>query len=170
MATGTRLLRGVALLAAAHLVVVALGACHVDLRRGGLLGRALGAYAALTGAEASYGFFAPGFDGELFATFEITGPDGRATTDVLETGASTEADFRMRNIVGMFYLGDDAWRRALCASWAGKMMARHPGAESVLVSLASYDLPSMDEVRRGHPAGWATRYRARFVPKAEGAL
>jgi hypothetical protein len=169
MVTRTRLLRGVALLAAAHLVVVALGACHVDLHGRGLLGRALGEYAALTGAEASYGFFAPGFDGELFATFEITGPDGRATTDVLETGVSAEADFRTRNIVGTFFLGDEAWRRALCASWAGKMMARHPGARSVLVNLTSYDLPSMDEVRQGRPAGWATRYRARFVPTQEGA-
>jgi hypothetical protein len=169
MATDAGRLRAVALVAAAHLVLVALGALHVELSRGGPLGRALGEYAALTGADASYGFFAPGFDGELFATFEITEPGGRATTDVLETGASREADFRTRNIVGTFFLGDEAWRRALAASWAGKMMARHPDAESVMVNLASYDLPSMEEVRRGRPAGWATRYRARFVRRREGA-
>lgn len=164
MATEARRLRVIALLAAAHLVLVAMGALHVELRREGLLGRAVGEYAALTGADASYGFFAPAFDSDLFATFEITEPGGRATSDVLETGASHEADFRVRNIVGTFFQGGEAWRRALAASWAGKMMARHPGASSVVVRLASYDLPSMGEIRRGLKGHWSVRYRARFVP------
>ncbi len=169
MATDARRLRAIALLAAAHLGLVAMGALHVEIRREGLLGRAVGEYAALTGADASYGFFAPTFDSDLFDSFEITEAGGHAATDALETGVSHEADFRVRNIVGTFFLGDEAWRRALAASWVGKMMARHPGASSVVLRLASYDLPSMDEIRRGQKPRWSIRYRARFVPRAAPA-
>ncbi|WP_438025715.1 hypothetical protein [Sorangium sp. So ce233] len=153
--------------AAAHLVVVCLGALHVQIGDEGWARRAVTYYGMLSGANSGYSFFAPGFGPTLSASFQVNDANGTIATDVLETGVSREADIRVRNIIGMFRMEEDEMvRRSLVASWAGKVLARHPGADSVVVQLDTFELPSMAEYREGKPPGWKLDYRAKFVHRA----
>ncbi|WP_437586289.1 hypothetical protein [Sorangium sp. So ce1000] len=169
---GTTMGRGRAIIllaaAAAHLVVVCLGALQVDTGDGGWARRAVQVYGLLSGADSGYSFFAPGVGTNLSASFQVNGANGDDATDVLETGVSREADIRVRNIIGMFWLEEDQRvRRSLVASWAGKVLARHPDADSVVVRLDTFELPSMAEYRDGKTAGWKMNYRAKFVHHAK---
>jgi hypothetical protein len=153
--------------AGGHLGCVALGALRVDLNGGGPLSRAFAHYGTLSGADSAYGFFAPDVAALPWAFFEVTEATGAISSDVLERGANREADIRVRNIIGTFWnVGTEPLRRALAASWAGKVFARHPGARSVVVRLESYDLPSMKEVREGKTPRWVVHYEAKFIPRA----
>lgn len=159
-----RLLLGVA---AVHLVCVALGALQVDLQSAGWLGRGLAYYGALSGADSGYNFFAPAVNALPWARFQITDAGGAARADVLESGANHEADLRARSILSLFLIVDDeALRRSLVASWAGKMFARHPDAESVVVRIEICDLPSMRQYRDGERPSWDLLYQAKLVPKS----
>lgn len=167
-ATGRR--RAILMLtaAAAHLAVVCLGALQVSMGDGGWARRAVQVYGLLSGADGGYSFFAPGVGTTLSASFQVNGANGSNATDVLETGVSREADIRVRNIIGMFSLEDDPTvRRSLVASWAGKVLARHPDADSVVVRLDTFELPTMAEYRDGKTTGWKLNYRAKFVHRAK---
>jgi hypothetical protein len=152
--------------AAAHLVLVASSALHPDLAAQGPLGRGAATYAAVSGADTAYGFFAPEVDAQLRASFEVRRADGRIEPDELGTGASAEGAFRIRNLAGAVREGGEGWRRALAASMAGHVLGKHPDAESVLVRFESYDLPCMAATRRGARPGWTLHYEARFAPRA----
>jgi hypothetical protein len=151
-------------LAIFHLGFVAAGAFELDFEQAGPI--AIG-YAALSGTDGAYGFFAPGVGTQLRATFEVTDAGGHKSTDVLTTGVSHEADLRVGDLVAMYWIADQSLQRSLAASWAGRMFAKHPGAESVTVRLEAYDLPSMDEYREGRRPGWYPHYEAKFVPRAK---
>ncbi|WP_437577701.1 hypothetical protein [Sorangium sp. So ce887] len=162
--------RAIVLLAAAvaHLVVVCLGALHVYIGDEGWARRAVKVYGLLSGADSGYSFFAPGVGTTLAASFQVNGANGEIAADVLETGVSREADIRVRNIIGMFSLEEDERvRRSLVASWAGKVLARHPDADGVVVQLDTFELPSMAEYREGKTTGWTLNYRAKFVHHAK---
>jgi hypothetical protein len=154
--------------AAIHLVLVlVLGVLHVRLPYEGWVERAVGYYGALSGASSAYSFFAPTVGPLLWATFEVRDRAGTLTTEALETGVSREADLRVKNIVGMFWDEQDpAVRRSLVASWAAKVFAKHPEADSVVVRLEIYDLPSMAEYRAGKQPQWNVEYKAKFNLKA----
>ncbi|WP_437970969.1 hypothetical protein WMF04_17535 [Sorangium sp. So ce260] len=153
---------------AAHFVIVGLGALHVHIGDEGWARRAVKYYGRLSGANSGYSFFAPGVGSTLAANFQVNGSNGKIAADVLETGVSREADIRVRNIIGMFWLEEDEMvRRSLVASWAGKVLARHPGADSVVVQLDTFELPSMAEYREGKTTGWKLNYRAKFVHHAK---
>ncbi|WP_155798703.1 hypothetical protein [Sorangium cellulosum] len=154
--------------AAAHLAVVCLGALHVQLGDEGWARRAVTYYGLLSGADSGYSFFAPGVGATLSASFQLNDANGEIVTDLLETGVSREADIRVRNIIGMFRLEEDETvRRSLVASWAGKVLARHPDADGVVVQLDTLELPSMAEHREGKTPGWTLNYRAKFVHHAK---
>ncbi|WP_437589320.1 hypothetical protein [Sorangium sp. So ce1000] len=154
--------------AAIHLVLVlVLGVLHVRLPYGSWVERTVGYYGALSGASSAYSFFAPSVGPLLWATFQVRDRAGSLTTEALETGASHEADLRVKNIVDMYWDEQDpAVRRSLVASWAAKVFSKHPEAESVVVRLESYDLPSMAEYRAGKQPQWNVEYQAKFNLKA----
>ncbi|WP_437324308.1 hypothetical protein [Sorangium sp. So ce381] len=152
--------------AAAHLGIVVLGALQVDLHKAGRLGQAVAYYGALSGADSGYNFFAPSVSALPWARFQVTDARGRVISDVLESGANHEADLRVRSIVALFMTEEDeSLRRSLAASWAGKVLARHPGAASVIVRLDVCDLPSMQEYREGKRPTWGLIYQAKLVPQ-----
>lgn len=160
--------RGVALMAlaaaAAHLGCVLLGALHVDPRRAGRLGWRVAYHGALSGAESGYNFFAPSVGALPWARFQVTDARGRVIDDALESGANPEAELRIRSLVSLFMTAEDAsMRRSLAASWAGKVLARYPGAESVVVRLEICDLPSMQEYRDGKRPAWNQIFEAKLV-------
>ncbi|WP_437963767.1 hypothetical protein WMF04_29055 [Sorangium sp. So ce260] len=162
--------RALVLLAAAagHLgLVIILGAFQVDLRHRGRVADAVACYGTLTGADSGYAFFAPGVGSPPTATFEVVDAAGAVTTDHLMSGANAEARLRAGNIVGRFWLEEDQpLKRAIAASWAGKMFARHPGAASVVVRVEECEVASMQEHREDDELRCDLHYQAKLVPEA----
>lgn len=149
--------------AVVQLGFAATGAMELDFENAnGLIAR----YAALSGTDSSYGFFAPEVGTQLRVTFELTCADGSKRTDILTTGASHEADLRIGDMVAIFWTADEDLQRGLAASWAGRMLARHPEATRVVVHLDSYDLPTMAEYKQGERPDWSPHYEAEFVRRA----
>ena len=66
----------------------------------------------------------------------------------------------------VFWSADEDLQRGLAASWAGRMLARHPEATRVVVHLDAYQLPTMAEYKRGERPGWSPHYQAEFVRRA----
>ena len=168
------------LVATAHLILVAIGASTVSLGGLGLLGSALDRYGALSGASSHYGFFTPGVSFQLGARFDIIDGAGVTTSASLANGASHEADIRVGNIIDQFGRMEDEdedeaeavrLRRSLAASLAGKMFARYPEANAVVVRLETFTPVAMDAWRRGERPKWSPLYTAKFVhhpqPKVE---
>ncbi|WP_438009519.1 hypothetical protein WME89_13075 [Sorangium sp. So ce321] len=153
--------------AAVHLGCVVLGALHVDPQKAGGLGGVIAYHGALSGAGSGYNFFAPAVSALPWARFQVTDANGAAHAEVLESGANQEADLRVRSILSLFLQAEDeALRRSLVASWAGKLFARHPGAKSVVVRLETCDLPSMQQYREGRRPAWDLLYQAKVVPQS----
>lgn len=149
--------------ALAHLGFVAAGALHVDVARAG---RLPAFYAALSGTQGPYGFFAPGVRPELRATFQITDGAGGVTSDVLETAVSREATRRYKNLVTCFWLARDAaGAQIFTLSWAKRMFRRHPSAAAVTVRVEAYDPPSMEAWRNGARPAWRLHHAETFVRK-----
>ncbi len=170
-------------LVAFHLALVILGAFQVPLSNevGDYFYQM---YGKITGASSGYGFFAPGVGTQLRASFEVHDTKGTITKVPLEQGRNREADLRIGNIVGWFWkdtLGGDApesgtekgatskrrdIQRSMTASWAGKIFGRYPETKSVVVILEEYQMPSMDEYRKGERPYWTKYYRAKFEKKS----
>jgi hypothetical protein len=123
-------------------------------------------YGALSGTDSAYGFFAPSVGTQLQVTFELTDAAGKTTTDILTTGVSKEADLRIGDMVAIFWMDDQDLKRSIAASWAGRMLARHPDAVRVVVHLDAYDLPTMAGYREGKRPEWGPYYEAEFVRRA----
>jgi hypothetical protein len=153
-------------LAAAHLACVSLGALEVRFPGGSLPGRAIAWYAALSGADSSYGFFAPVVGTQLRMTFEVTDRAGKTAEEPLRLGDNREISLRIANVVAMFWIQDGDLRRTLSASLAGKVLAMHPEAESVAARLDVFEMPTMEGYREGNRPWWSLHYRARFVRRA----
>lgn len=150
------------LVAAAHLAVVALCALRVDLGSSSIVAR----YASLSGADSAHGYFAPDVAPSPLATFEVKERDGRVLPAPLEPHLSRACEARVQGMVAGSMAEDPASRRAMAATCAGKILGRHPEAESVVVRLSFQDLPSMDEIRRGEHPGESVLYEARFAPRS----
>ena len=143
--------------AACHLTLVAIGGSGFPVEN---ISHAIGFYSALSGANSSYGFFAPGVGGELRARFEI---DGHNVT-TLESGMNRESYLKVHNIITQFWerVKDEKLRRSMSASWAGKMFGRFPHAKAVVVRVEEYDPPAIDEWARGTRSQWEPFYTAKY--------
>ena len=106
-----------------HLGFVTAGACELDFHRAGW---AVAQVAALSGSDSAYGFFAPGVGSQLRATFQVVDADGATSDELLPTSASHEAKLRIADLIALFWTADEGLRRALAASWAGRILAKHP--------------------------------------------
>lgn len=170
-------LPAIAALAICHLGLVAAGTGRFDFRRVPLVGEALEYYGSLSGAKASYGFFAPEITGQGGVEFEVFDAAGKSKTVPLEVSANHELEVRVADIVERFagiYLSSandpdagknpatrELWQ-ALAASLCGTVMGRHPDAREVVFRLKNYALVTMEEYQRGLRPHWDVIYEARF--------
>jgi hypothetical protein len=150
-----------AIAAGIHLILVMGGAANTSLPRwSGVAGRGIRWYAAVSGADSGYGFFAPGVASETRATFTLTDNAGRTWTEAFDAAGNQEVQLRLGSMVST--AASPSMRRKLAASWAGKFFAIHPEVQSVLVRVEYYDLPQMDEYRDGERPEWVTEYEVEF--------
>jgi hypothetical protein len=150
--------------AVVQLGFAAAGAAELDFDRAN---QVITQYGALSGTDSSYGFFAPSVGTQLRVKFELTDAEGKKSEDILTTGASHEADLRIGDMVAMFWMAEQDLQRAMAACWAGRILARHPDADCVVVHLDAYDLPTMAEYREGQRPDWSPYYEAEFVHRAK---
>ncbi len=157
-------------LVAGHLGLVALGAMGIALPTAlGPARLALGLYGTLSGADTRFKLFAPGVASQLRATFTMVDDAGHTWTDTLEEGSNREVQLRIDSIVTTFYDAEfrPDLRRSFTASWAATMFGRHPDAKRVIARVDVYDLPTMDQYRRGLRPRWRNVYSAIFT-RGEG--
>jgi hypothetical protein len=119
----------------------------------------------LSGADNTYGFFAPEIGSQIEAKFDLIDRWGKAHTRVLETGHSHESDLRIGNILERFVEeGDDKdFQRSLSASLAASFLRREPDMTAVVVRFEEFWPISMSEYRKGVRPQWDPIYTAKFV-------
>ena len=152
-------------LAVVHFGLVAMGAVEMRLPGSGWATQAMEGYRALSGTNVYYSFFAPGVDTQVRPVFEVTDRSGVMTTDMLSRAVNSEVDIRIGNMTSFLKYEDEDFQRAILASWAGVMFARHPDAEQVVVRIEAFELPSMEESREGRKPGWEVDDRVTFSPQ-----
>jgi hypothetical protein len=148
-----------------HLITVVCGACYLlPDGNSGPAAQIVRWYATMSGAESSYGFFAPVVGARHRAKFLLVDDNGCKSWETLDQPSSVEAQLRVTGIVENVFMSGDAdefpkWRKRLVKSWAAAMFTRHPSAESLTVVVQFYDLPAIGEYRAGSRPSWKTVYR-----------
>ena len=153
-----------------HLSLVVAGAAYYGFDQWGRLGKVLDVYGAASGANSSYGFFAPDVGGQVRARFEITDRDGHHRFTDLASGLNHESDLRINGIMSEFVNEDpdpERFDRSLAASLAGTIFGRYPQAVQVQVTLEEFWPVSMADYRAGQRAEWKSFYQIRFAPVTE---
>ena len=147
----------------AHLVAVCFGAASMNFNFLGPLARTANSYGDVTGASTGYGFFTNDIDSGLRAEFDVEASNGVEIAR-LETGLNREADLRIGNILGVLSrsVENEKLRRAVAASWAGKVLSRYPAAKSVTVRMENLPIPPMQAYSKGMRSEWKPFYVARF--------
>jgi hypothetical protein len=148
--------------AAGHLFLVACGAAGFGLLPEGTgAEKALRCYGAMTGADNTYGFFAPDVAEEARGFLTITDPDGRSWTEPVVEGDNEEVRLRLSSMYGVAAGGEQ--RRGLAASWAARAFGRHPEARVITVRIDLYEVPTMEDYRDGDRPEFVTIYERSFV-------
>ena len=162
-------------LAVGHLGVVILGASCLtpDVESGGF-GSILRWYAAMSGADSSYGFFAPAVGSPHRSRFVLRDNDNSTWTDTFDRARNSEARLRLTGIVDDAFMSgatneSPEWRKRLISSWAATMFNRHPSAVSVTVIVDVWCVPDMASYRAGKRPHWEVVYRAEIQRCANGA-
>src|SRR3981081_4453496 len=140
-------------LAAFHLVLVASSAAHIRLfSPRNQVGRAVTSYAAFSGADASFSFFAPAVAPQFQAHFALTDDTGRTWEESGEQGATHEANLRFDGVTGMFAYA--RFRDQVGASWAA-------------VLAEAENIPTMPHCLEGAEAQWDVVYTGTFTRDGE---
>ncbi len=149
-----------------HLVLVTLSALYVTIPSDFFAAKPINFYLKASGADSSYGFFAPSIGSKARGMFEIVQPDGKSVPliSLLEEGGR-EAEIRIGGIYEEF-LSDDfterGFRKPLSASLAASIFTRYQNAQEVIFHLQEYEPTTMADFRRGQRSQWADFYVARF--------
>ena len=143
-----------------HLALVVCGAFRVTpVSRKLAIGRMIEAYRDYSGANSSYGFFAPGVAAEWHVAFDACS-DPRHCVPMEEEQVGHEARLLLVTMDGMF--AEDQIRDVMAASYAARQFARLPHANVVLVKAAMYFVPTMRQYRRGARPQWRDLYGYAF--------
>lgn len=158
--------------AAAHLVLVVCGAASVaPVPRGNPAGETLACYAAASGADNGYGFFAPGVGPQFRTRFILSDGEGRTWSEDLQIGNSQEANLRFTGISSLLVTMEPPLQHRILQSFAATMFGRHADAQSVTVRVEMLgfdrspnesDFPTMAEYRSGVRPKWLPLMEATF--------
>jgi hypothetical protein len=156
------------LFAALHLLIVICGACD-SLPDGstGPLAHILQSYAAMSGAESQYGFYAPDVGERHRPRFILKDDRGFTWQDSFEGTKSPEARLRLEGTADYAFANGAAdkspsIRQHLVKSWAAAMFTRHPSASSLTVVVEAFEIPTMAEFRAGSRRRWRMVYQAQL--------
>jgi hypothetical protein len=160
------------MLSALHLAAVICGACYLPPERSRTpAAQMFRWYATMSGADTSYGFFAPNVGDLHRARFLLRDEKGQTWWDSFDVTKSPEARLRLTGIVDCAFLTGEAmespeWRNRLVRSWSATMLNRHPSAASLTAVVEVYDVPTMAKYRAGSRPNWQGVYQAELQRRA----
>lgn len=154
-------------LAFCHLVFVSLSASYIKVADYIPGKNIIDFYLKATGADSSYGFFAPAIGVKTRALFDIVDHNGNKTVGVpLIAESEREVEIRLGGIFDEFTsedADDERFRKPLAASLAAAMFSQHKNAAEVTLHVQEFWPKTMEEYRQGEKAKWSDYYAARFV-------
>lgn len=164
---------------ALHLLIVACGAARLTPAPPGTAAEyATRLYMALSGADGTYGFFAPVVDPQVRVRFVVAGADGRERVVSLRDGSTGEANLRRSGVARLLRTADPGRRDEVLRSLTASVLDRHADVARVTALVEVYgvrrpagpiEFPSMAEYRDGVRPDWQLVDAASFVrPKAGG--
>lgn len=147
-----------------HFTLVITGSQERKIFTEGKLSMIEDVYSDMTGANSGFKFFAPNVGSDPRVVFEIYHKDGKVTERFMHTGRNREAELRWRGMISQFWdeADNEKMRRALTASWSGKIFARYPDSKEIVVKVQSYFLPTMEEWRKGRKPYWEDYYKVKY--------
>jgi len=155
-----------------HLVLVGFGAAKFSFWDYGRMGQVIERYGLYTGSSRAFDFFAPGVGPSMRAQFDLYNRDGKLLgSDIIQESSNRECYLRVSNIVDIMgrRVDDPVIRKIMGASWAAKVLGRHPEASRVLIRMEHYDIPSMQEYAAGMRWGWEPLYQVHFEKKRKAS-
>jgi hypothetical protein len=144
-----------------HLALVICGAAGIRLSQG--YTAPLAVYGAASGADNSYGFFAPGVAPMPRVVVSRTDRSGACCQEVVPCSPNREVNLRLGTGVSMFLYVDQQTQRELASGWAAAAFAQDPQAERVVVRVELHEVPKMAEYRAGQRPRWVRYYEGEFV-------
>jgi hypothetical protein len=149
-----------------HLTIALLSSAKIpawDYMGKGTAGTLTVVYAYLSGVGNHYGFFAPGVKSQFRVDYVALRDGVAIATGDVQT-RNSETKFRWHNAVENFWLSQDkeSLRRSQAASLAGKVLAQHPQAQSVRLTVKAFVLPSLSEYAEGQRPSWEEHYAVTF--------
>lgn len=154
-----------------HLSLVSLGASYGRLPEW-LPGRSIVEfYAHASGADGSYGFFAPSIGMKVRGLFDVVMKDGTKIFQV-PLIPDTEREMHIR-LGGVFDeltsegAYDDHFRQPLATSLAAAIFTKYHDAAEVILHVEEFLPVTMVEYREGRREEWMEYYKARFARNEE---
>ena len=146
--------KGLVVLAAVHLAIVAAHAWHVPIEphlpRG--LQRVLALYGGYTGATSHYDFFAPSVSTQARMAFRVFAPGVAVREYELSAG---RGDVNNRIAILLTYYAFPSERQTLLEAGARYMLRKHPEATAVEARVEVVDVPPLREAAaRGTRVAW----------------
>ena len=154
----------VCLFAGLHLFVVVCGALRVAWLESpaGVVGELAKTYAALSGADSSYGFFAPAVPPRRRVRLQLLTNDGkRRDVALVRDDAPPESRSSLKALLS-FFVRTPAARHGLAESWASRMLDRQRNVVEVTVAVEEMETPSMARYREGARPFWRRLYAETF--------
>jgi hypothetical protein len=149
-------------LAAFHLLLVFCGAAHIRLISTRTpVGHAIEGCAALSGADNSFGFFAPAVAPQFSVQFTLTDDSGKTWEETAEQGTTREANLRFDSMASMFTY--KKLRGKVAASWAAALFGKYPHVRQIEILAEAEDMPTMEGYRDDFRPEWETVYTATFT-------
>jgi len=151
-----------AILAIAHLSLVLCGASHFNpVAESHFVGKLVHLYSWISGANNSYGFFAPAVASHARARFVITDYHGNTINTLLERG-SGEFNIRLHTMLNLFTAIEEA-QDLLARSLSGWIFGKYPDAQKVTLIVEIYNLPTMSQFRSGINPVWEEYYTESYL-------
>ena len=154
-----------------HLLLVSSNAAYIRIGQNFPLRKILQFYGKASGADSSYGFFAPSIGTKVRALFDVVDKNGAMTSNIdFASQMNREENIRMGGIFDEFLseeIDDEEFRQQLASSLAAGVFSLHPDAVNVILHVEEYRSISMDEYREGTRSEWEEIYSARFVRTLE---
>lgn len=149
-----------------HLLLVTLSASYIGLPEFLPGKRIIDIYRKASGADGTYGFFAPFIWGKTRFTFDVIDEHGQKSQGLsLFDRPRREAEIRVGNLSEELMRDNPEhreFRQKLGASMAASVFSSHPDATEVVLRVDEYWPNTMEEYRQGKREAWSEAYRARF--------
>jgi len=154
-------------LALLHLVFVCFSAAYMHLSSKIPLYSLLKFYGKASGADSSYGFFAPSIGSKVRGVFDVIDRNGKVTPNIqLSPEMNREENIRLGGIFEEFTgdeIEDETFRHSLGASLAAVIFSRFVEAERVVIHIEEFVQVSMEDFRNGKRSFWDNIYDATFA-------